>query len=320
MKPSLFHFLGEFSSSLEEVAVRIETLLWDQPEAAMTQVRLFGEKLVTMVFEQENMSEVYPLKQVEKINRLYKHDIISDDLYKKLEYIRKNGNIASHQVKEIDLEVILRAHRALFDISVWYAEVYGSHTFSAPQYELPSKQNQEQVMIKQWRDEHLQRIAEVEEQLEQLKQEKIQQQVAVTEAGQTRVHKGRLKDNKAERVVPVEKFQAIFEQANFTLTNLTKKAAEFEYQEYKEYVYLVDRVTPTIAIHPSLVEQTNTLLDVPNKQVKSTALRRFPKKEEGGKLMSNFGYTYTFQTKSELEALLARIVEVLAVKSHEANL
>ena len=51
---------------------------------------LFGETLVSMIFEQENMKEVYPLKQWEKINELYRHDIIEDEIYKKFEYIRKN--------------------------------------------------------------------------------------------------------------------------------------------------------------------------------------------------------------------------------------
>lgn len=316
MKPSIFHFLGEFSSTLEELAVRIETLLWDQPQAAMTQIRLFGEKLVTMIFEQENMNEVYPLKQVEKINRLYKQDMISDDLYKKLEYIRKNGNKASHEVTEMDLEMMIRAHRALFDISVWYAEVYGSHKFSAPKYELPAKQSQDGIEIKQWMDEHTQKLAEIEEQLAQLKQEKQQQQADVTENSEIRARTVENKQKTVERMVPLEKFQPIFEKANFKMTNKTKKAAEFEYEDSKEYVYLLDRVTPTIAIHPSLVELTNTLLEVPNKQVKSTALRRFPKKEEDGKLMSNYGYTYTFQTKSELDTLLGRILGVLVARNN----
>jgi uncharacterized protein YacL (UPF0231 family) len=318
MKDSIFNFLGEFSSTLEELALRIETLIWDQPQAALTQMRLFTEKLVSMVFEQENMSEVYPLKQVEKINRLYKHDIISEDIYKKLEYIRKNGNIASHQVTEIDLEVVIRAHRALFDLCVWYAEIYGSHTFNAPKYELPSKQNQDHQMIKQWMDGFIQdtgnRIAEIEAELEKLKQEKQQQQTTFKKMEETRVVSVRNQDQTTERTVPLEKFQSTFEKVNFKLTNITKKAAEFEFEEHKEFVYLLDRVTPTIVIHPTLIDQYNALIEVPNKQVKSTALRRFPKKEEDGKLMSNFGYTYTFQTKSELEALLGRIVEALGTK------
>jgi hypothetical protein len=163
MKNSLFNFIGEFSSTLEELALRVEALLWDQPQAAMTQARLFGEVLVSMIFEQENMNEVYPLKQVEKINRLYKYDIITDDIYKKLEYIRKNGNAASHQVTEMDQEVAKQAHQSLFELSVWYAEVYVSHMFSAPTYELPSSQNQNHQLMKQWMDAYILVVHDKEE-------------------------------------------------------------------------------------------------------------------------------------------------------------
>ncbi len=308
MKTSVFHFIGEFSSQLEELALRVEALLWDQPQAAMTQARLYGELLVNMIFEQENMSEVYPLKLVEKINRLYRHDVIQDDIYKKLEFIRKNGNIASHQVIEMDQEVAKEAHRAIFDLGVWYAEVYVSHTFSAPAYELPPRQSQDLDVMKQWMDEYIKetqaRISEIEEQLSQLREEKKQ-------------HPSKEKRNQMEdqtknnsRHVPLERFQSTFEEANFNYRNLSKKAAEFQFADFKTgYVYLLDNVTPTIAIHPWLVEQAKMFEEVQVKSRKSTALKNFPKKEEEGQLKSNYGYSFTFQTKGELDVLLKRIAE-----------
>ncbi|MEB1809551.1 MAG: DUF4145 domain-containing protein [Bacillaceae bacterium] len=316
MKSSIFNFIGEFSSTLEELALRVEALLWDQPQAAITQSRLFGEMLVSMIFEQENMNEVYPLKQVEKINRLYKHDIIQDGIYKKLEYIRKNGNIASHQVLEMCQEVAKQVHQALFDISVWYAEVYGHYTFSAPTYELPPKPNHDHHDLKQWMDDYIQettkRFKEIEAHLEQLRQEKEQQEDLVNEQEKSKVPIALKPVKSNERSVPLEQFESTFRKVNFKRTNLTKKAAEFEHEEYKDFfVYLLDNVSPSIAIHPSIVEQEKILMEVPTKPRKSTALRRFPKMEEDGKLKSNYGYMYMFQTNTELEELLRRIVEVL---------
>ena len=316
MKSSIFDFLGEFSSTLEELALRVEDLLWDQPQEAMMKARLFGETLVSMIFEQENMKEMYPLKQWEKINKLYRHDIIQDEIYKKFEYIRKNGNIAVHQVTDMDLEVAKQAHQVLFDLSVWYTEVYVSHTFNAPEYELPSKQIQNPHIVNKWIDEYQERISEIEIQLEQLKQEKNQQQISVKEERKINARVGSNATNNSERIVPIEKFQATFEKANFEWKNSSKKAAEFKYKEFDEedtesYVYLLDRATPTIAVHPSLIEKANKLVDATAKPLKSTALRRFPRKVENNTLKSNYGYTYTFQTKGELELLLFRIVEVL---------
>ncbi|MCS0542851.1 DUF4145 domain-containing protein, partial [Aeromonas veronii] len=154
-KSKVFHFIGEFSSQLEEAALRVEALLWEQPQVALTQARLFGELFVTMILEQENMNEGFALTQVQKIRKLYSHDIISDDIYKKLEFIRKNGNIAAHQVVEIDQEVAKKAHRAIFDLGVWYSEVYVSHTFSAPAYELPTEEKQDFDAMKQWMDDYI---------------------------------------------------------------------------------------------------------------------------------------------------------------------
>lgn len=321
MNSSIFNFLGDFSSTLEELALRVEDLLWDQPQEAMMKARLFGETLVSMIFEQENMNELYPLKQWEKINRLFKHDIIQDEIYKKFEYIRKNGNIAVHQVTDMDLEVVKQAHQVLFDLSVWYTEVYVSHTFNAPEYELPFKQIQDPQIVKKWMDEYQERLAEIETQLEQLKQDKQQQQIFVKEERKANARTALNPTNNSERRVPLERFQAIFEGANFKLNNLSKKAAEFKYKELENenneaYVYLLDNVTPTITIHPSLIEEAHMLVDVPSKALKSTALRRFPRKIENDKLKSNYGYTYTFQTKGELGALLLRIIEVLESRNY----
>ena len=316
MKASIFNFLGEFSSTLEELALRLEDLLWDHPQEAMVKARLFGETLVSMILEQENINEVYPLNQWEKINKLYKHDIIQDEIYTKFEYIRKNGNIAVHQATDMDLEVAKQAHQILFDLSVWYTEVYVSHTFTAPAYELPAKQLENPLLMKQWMDEYQTKIAEIERQLEQLKQEKKAHPISVTAEKKinARINANRTKNS--ERIVPLEKFQATFVKADFDWTNLSKKAAEFKMKEFAEdnaeaYVYLLDNVTPTIAVHPSLIEQAKMLADVTSKAVKSTALRKFPKMIEDHITKSNYGYTYTFQTKAELESLLARIIDVL---------
>ncbi|SOC40285.1 DUF4145 domain-containing protein [Ureibacillus acetophenoni] len=319
MKSSIFNFLGEFSSTLEELALRVEDLLWDQPQEAMMKARLFGETLVSMIYEQENMNEVYPLKQWEKINRLYKHDIIQDEIYKKFEYIRKNGNIAVHQATDMDLEVAKQAHQVLFDLSVWYMEVYVSYQFNAPVYELPSKQMQDPHIVEKWMDEYQQRVAEIEMQLEQLKQEKKEQQIPVKEE---RKINARNHTNNSERIVPLEKFQDTFDRANFDWKNTTKKAAEFKHKEFGEeaaeaYVYLLDNVTPTIVVHPSLIEQEKKVGTVVSKPRKSTALRRFPRMVEENTIKSNYGYPYTFQTKGELESLLSRIVEVLQSRSIE---
>ncbi|MCP1144878.1 DUF4145 domain-containing protein [Lysinibacillus endophyticus] len=315
MKSSIFKFLGDYSSTLKELVLRFEDLLWDQPQAAMMNARLFGETLVNMIFEQENMNEVYPLKQWEKTNRLYNHDIIPDDIYKKFEYIRKNGNTAVHQPTEMDIEVAKQAHQFIFDLGVWYVEVYGSYKFNAPDYELPAKQIQEPHFIQEWMKEHQKKIAEIEKQLEELKQEKQQNTVKEVKKINTQ------KVPKHERIVPLDQYKETFKKANFDLKKTTKKTAEFKHMEFGEkddeaYVYLLDNVTPTIVVHPTLIAKAPQLEEMASEPLKHTGLTKFPRKIEDNTKKSNYGHPFTFQTNGELEAILIRIGEVLNSRYH----
>ncbi|SOC06478.1 uncharacterized protein DUF4145 [Ureibacillus xyleni] len=292
----------------------MEDLLWEQPQAAVMNARLFGETLVNMIFEQENMNEVYPLKQWEKINRLYNHDIIQDDMFKRFEYIRKNGNIAVHQITDLDLEVAKQAHQFIFDLGVWYTEVYFSYEFTAPVYELPAKQIQEPQIFQEWMEEHQKKIAEIEKQLEELKLEK--QQISGKEENKIKTQKA----PKDERTVPLEQFKDTFKKANFDWKKTTKKAAEFKHMEFEErdaeaYVYLIDNVMPTIVVHPTLIAKEPELEEMASDPMKSTALTKFPKKIEENTMKSNFGHPFTFQTNGDLEAILLRIGEVLQART-----
>ena len=55
----------------------------------------------------------------------------------KLEWIRKKGNKAVHDVTEVEVADALQAHKFLFEISVWYMQVYVTYNFEAPVYKLP---------------------------------------------------------------------------------------------------------------------------------------------------------------------------------------
>ncbi|QIZ08462.1 DUF4145 domain-containing protein [Priestia megaterium] len=185
MNNRLFDFVRQFSNELADLADRIEDHLWDQPHATLTQARLYCEEIVKKVSNTEGIENIYPLKPAERIYKLYKQDIISEDIYMKLEWIRKMGNKAAHNVKEIVVQDVLEAHKLLFEISVWYMEVYVSHQFNAQEYKLPAKTNQDtnvlgvndiNELIKPYFDQTLQRFdemrAEIQLQLEAIKVEK----------------------------------------------------------------------------------------------------------------------------------------------------
>ncbi|MCD8503017.1 MAG: DUF4145 domain-containing protein [Bacillaceae bacterium] len=140
---SIFTFVKQLSEELVSVADRVEELMFDQPNAALTQARLYSEILVKMISKQEKIEEIYPVPHSDRIHKLFRQNAIEEGLYKKLEMIRKKGNKAVHNVEEADFNDVLPIHEALFDASVWYMQVYVRYDFEAPQYEPPVKAKSE---------------------------------------------------------------------------------------------------------------------------------------------------------------------------------
>ncbi|WP_417898021.1 DUF4145 domain-containing protein [Bacillus haimaensis] len=313
---TLFDFVGKFSAVLGELAGRVEALLMEQPQATLTQARLYSEILVKMICEEEGVEEVYPLKPFEKINRLYKQDLITDEVYTKLEWLRKKGNVATHQVKEVELGEAVQAHKFLFDLSVWYAEIYVSHEFEAPVYQLPVKQVQEEKVLKEdelkklmepYLQDTLNKLLDIQEQLDLLKQEKAADAVAESEVAATsdlQVHTKKT----VNRTVPLsEEILAVFQQNNYEKTNTTKKAVEFVHEENNQVIYLLDNSVPTIVLHPELVQANSDSFNIPEKPRASTALRRFPRGQKDGKQTSNFGYPFKVEQANELNEILQKV-------------
>ncbi|PGZ94156.1 hypothetical protein COE51_22945 [Bacillus pseudomycoides] len=186
---SLFEFVGQFSSDLAELAYRIENQLLDQPHASMMQARLYSEELVKIISKEEELEDIYPLKHAERIHKLYRQNAIEEDIYMKLEWIRKKGNKATHDIKEVEIHDALQAHKFLFEISVWYMQVYVNYNFEPPIYKLPIKAAPEtnplevkdiDGLIKPYLDQTLQKIddmwSEIQQQIEVIREEKGQVQ------------------------------------------------------------------------------------------------------------------------------------------------
>src|SRR5690625_648847 len=104
----LFSFMKDISAELFDLAVEIEEQLYDHPDTTLMKSRLFCEQILKLVFEQEEIKEVYPYKHVERIHTLYREQMIEEDLYVKLEWIRKKGNRAAHEIHKQNLRTCLK--------------------------------------------------------------------------------------------------------------------------------------------------------------------------------------------------------------------
>lgn len=172
MQQSLFDFMKDVSRDLYELAIEIESRLYDHPATTLMKSRLYGEQLVKLVFEQEEIEEIYPLKNVERIRKLYRDEMIEKDIYIKLEWIRKKGNEAAHEMKKVKLEDVLKAHKYLYDISVWYMQVYVSYNFEPPIYDIPIRSVEKSSITSQEVDELIEPImSQTLEEIENIRKE-----------------------------------------------------------------------------------------------------------------------------------------------------
>lgn len=177
----LFEFMQDVSDELYSLVSDMESLLYEQPNTTLMKCRLYCEELVKRISEHENLEEVYPLNNAERIRKLYREEIIQEDIYRKLEWLRKMGNKAAHEVDAADIEDALKAHRFVFDISVWYMELYVSYDFVAPIYKLPLRDTSVKTanideLMRPYLDETKKQLdslwSEITQELEQIKKEK----------------------------------------------------------------------------------------------------------------------------------------------------
>ncbi|MBZ6484299.1 DUF4145 domain-containing protein [Priestia aryabhattai] len=172
----LFDFVRQFSNELANLAERIEDNLFNEPHASLIQARLYSEHLVKLISKEEELEELYALKHAERIHKLYRQNAIEEDIYLKLEWIRKKGNKAVHDVKEVETADVLQTHKFLFEISVWYMQLYVTYEFKAPAYKLPiasETNNNQDKTLKLYLDQKIDDMRlEIQKQFDDMRLEK----------------------------------------------------------------------------------------------------------------------------------------------------
>lgn len=134
---SIFKFLGEVNEGLSTLAIQAEADIWTNPRTTLTQGRLFSEELATIVSKMEKVEPVYSIKPSERVHLLSRRNVISDELKDSFDWLRKNGNMAAHDLKPIQIDLALSAHRHIFTLALWYAEAYGPLEIELPDYLMP---------------------------------------------------------------------------------------------------------------------------------------------------------------------------------------
>ncbi|MED1797378.1 DUF4145 domain-containing protein [Brevibacillus porteri] len=170
---SVFTFLQEVNEGLCTLALQAEADVWSNPRATLIQGRLFSEEMATTVSKTEKVEPMYSIKSNERIQLLARRDIISEELKESFEWLRRNGNMAAHDVKPVPPDLALTAHRQIFTLALWFVESYGSLDIELPTYAMPTMPTS---------GDHEQSVTklDVSEQLEQLVSAQLEAKILPT--------------------------------------------------------------------------------------------------------------------------------------------
>lgn len=149
MDTSNFEFLRVLHPELAALAGQAEESLWLNPRGTLVQGRLFGEILATTVSTKEKVEPVFAIKQIDRLHKLAREGLLSDQIREKFEWLRKNGNAAAHSSGEIHPDLALTAHRHMYELSAWYVELYGSVDMEVPPYQMPVPKQQAEPQAEQ---------------------------------------------------------------------------------------------------------------------------------------------------------------------------
>lgn len=149
MEASNFAFLRELHPELASLAEQAEGSIWLNPRGTLMQGRLFGEILATTISTQEKVEPVYSIKQIDRLHKLAREGLLTEEIRNKFEWLRMNGNAAAHSSNEVHSDLALTAHRNMFELSAWFVELYGSVDSEVPSYQMPIQQAHTNHQIEQ---------------------------------------------------------------------------------------------------------------------------------------------------------------------------
>lgn len=170
-----FEFLHKRWEILSNLGEMAERNLFIDPNTSLIKLRMYGETLTKYVCAMEGMDETKELTQVDRLSQLKRDDLISDEIVDYLHTLRKIGNKAVHESAYGTTREAQTLTQLAFRLGIWFMQVYGDWDFQAPAYAEPVQQGQEknQVELEQLAKSYEDRMAQLQQELEILRQQQI---------------------------------------------------------------------------------------------------------------------------------------------------
>ena len=118
-------------------AKKMEELLYKDSASSIVKARLFLEEILDQVFIFENINVPYVNSLYEKISYLSNEGIVKRETQKLFDTIRITGNRAAHKGDFEDLAQAIRLHKVMYEVALWFYELYSQEKVQIPIYEAP---------------------------------------------------------------------------------------------------------------------------------------------------------------------------------------
>lgn len=143
-------FVEKLNAHAAQYIKEMEKVIFVDPSSSIVKARKFAETIINEVFKHEKMDATYS-SFYEKVSYLARDGIIDRKIQKSFDTVRISGNKAAHPGEFNDLPEAFKLHREIYNISVWFYELYTLETIIVPIYEHPTpgeQQNVEEILQK----------------------------------------------------------------------------------------------------------------------------------------------------------------------------
>jgi type I restriction enzyme R subunit len=210
-----FAFLAVHDDRLAVLATQAERLFAEDPNAALTKLRLFAELLAQRAAANAGLYASYQENQADLLGRLQSRGVITRDMADLFHGLRKVGNAASHDLHG-DAREALHQLRMARELGIWFHRAFGNAKGWSPGPFVPPPDPQKETQA-------------LAAELERLRGELTSHQAAATTAKQALEQEARLRLSAEERAQKEAQDRAIWaELAEATEATNAKLAAELE--------------------------------------------------------------------------------------------
>src|SRR5699024_6379867 len=137
-KTYFYQFLEPVSPELAYNLQELEGTIFSGPRKTIAHSRTLMEVVLDKVLIHEDLKLRPPENSlVHKIDKLEKHELISENEKRAFEEIRLLGNKASHDIREFRFSEALQTWENIHIVMTWFVELYVSYKVDVPLYEDP---------------------------------------------------------------------------------------------------------------------------------------------------------------------------------------